>query len=81
MRLKCQKRIGDLENLGGGGDDDIKTSRAWESVRENTNASATHCLSYYELKRHKQWFDQECSKLFPQRKQAKFAMVSRTQAT
>jgi hypothetical protein len=34
-------------------------------------ASATESLGYYELKQHKPWFDEECSKFLDQRKQAK----------
>jgi hypothetical protein len=33
--------------------------------------SAKESLGYCELKKHKQWFDEECSKLLDQRKQAK----------
>jgi hypothetical protein len=29
-------------------------------------------LDYHELKKHKPWFDEGCSKLLDQRKQAKF---------
>jgi hypothetical protein len=33
--------------------------------------SAKKSLGHYELKKHKPWFDQVCSKLLDQRKQAK----------
>jgi hypothetical protein len=33
--------------------------------------SAKESLGYYEMKKHKQWFDERCSKLLDQRKQAK----------
>jgi hypothetical protein len=39
------------------------TGRAWKNTTENMKASATESLGYYELKQHKLWFDQECSKL------------------
>jgi len=32
-------------------------------------ASAKERLGYYELKQHKPWLDEECSKLLDQRKQ------------
>jgi len=35
-------------------------------------ASAMQNLGYYELKQHKPWFDDECSKLLDQRKQTQF---------
>jgi hypothetical protein len=33
--------------------------------------SAKESPGYYELKKHKPWFDERCSELFDQRKQAK----------
>jgi hypothetical protein len=33
--------------------------------------SAKESLGYYELKQHKPWYDEGCSKLLDQRKQAK----------
>jgi hypothetical protein len=56
-----------LENL----DAEVGISRAWETVRQNVNISAKESLSYYELKKHMQWFKKGCSKLLPQRKQTK----------
>jgi hypothetical protein len=52
------------EDGGGGG-------RAWEGITENTEASATESLGYYELKQHKPLYVEECSKLLEQKKQAK----------
>jgi hypothetical protein len=34
-------------------------------------ASATESVGYYDLKQHRPWFDEECSKLLDQRKQEK----------
>jgi hypothetical protein len=48
---------------------DIK--RAWETIRENIKISAKVSLGYYELKKHKPWFDEGCSKLLDQRNHAK----------
>jgi hypothetical protein len=47
-------------------------NNAWESIRENTKTSAKDNLGYQNLKHNKQWFDDKCSKLIDQRKQAKF---------
>jgi hypothetical protein len=55
-----------LENL----DDDVGINRAWETIRENIKISAKESLGY-ELKKHKPWFDEGCSKLSDQRKQVK----------
>jgi len=46
-------------------------NRAWKSIRENINPSATESLGCCNLKQHKPWFDGESSKLLDQRKQAK----------
>jgi hypothetical protein len=56
-----------LENLGDNGD----INRAWDAIRENINISAKECIGHCEAKRHKPWFDGECSKLVDRRKQAK----------
>jgi hypothetical protein len=50
---------------------EIDINSAWETNRENIEISAKENLGYYELKKHKPWFDKECSKLLDQRKQVK----------
>jgi hypothetical protein len=45
---------------------------AWETIRENIQISAKENLGYFELKKHKPWFDKRCSELTDQRKQGKF---------
>jgi hypothetical protein len=46
-------------------------NRAWETIRENVKIFAKESIGYYELKKHKPWFDEGCSELLDQRKQAK----------
>jgi hypothetical protein len=50
----------------------VDTNRAWETV------SAKESLGYYELKKHKPWFDEGGSKLLDQRKQAKLQWLQDT---
>jgi hypothetical protein len=50
--------------------DEMQINRAWETITENIKISAEEGLGHYELK-HKPWFDEECSQLLQQRKQAK----------
>jgi hypothetical protein len=50
---------------------EVKINSAWETIRENINISAKESLGYFKLKKHKPWFDEGCSKLLDQRKQAK----------
>jgi hypothetical protein len=44
---------------------------AWENIKEGIKTSAKDILGLYELKQHKSWFDEECSRFLEQRKQAK----------
>jgi hypothetical protein len=46
-------------------------NKALESIRENIQISAKENLGYYEPKNNKSWFDERCTKLLDQRKQAK----------
>jgi hypothetical protein len=46
-------------------------NRAWENIRENIEVSAKETLGLYEQKQHKPRFDEECSQVLGQRKQAK----------
>jgi len=52
-------------------DNDVYINKGWESFRDNTKASATDGLGYYELKQQKPWFDTVWAELLDQRKQAK----------
>jgi hypothetical protein len=56
-----------LENL----DTEVDINRPWETIRKSIKISAEESLGYYDLKERKLWFDERCSKLLDQRKQAK----------
>jgi hypothetical protein len=56
-----------LEDL----DTEVEINSAWETIRENIKISTKESLGYLELKKHKTWFDERCSKLLYRRKQAK----------
>jgi hypothetical protein len=56
-----------LEDL----DAEVEINSAWETIRENIKISAKESLGYFELKKHKPWFDEGCSKLLDQSKHAK----------
>jgi hypothetical protein len=51
-------------------DAEVEINSAWEMIRENIKISAKESLGRFALK-HKQWFDEGCSKLLDQRKQGK----------
>jgi hypothetical protein len=52
-------------------DDSFDINNACESIIENIKTSAKDNLRFHRLKHNKPWFDDECSKLIDQRKQAK----------
>jgi hypothetical protein len=49
----------------------VEINSAWEMIRENIRISAKESLGNCELKKHKPWFDEECSELLDQNKQDK----------
>jgi hypothetical protein len=68
MAILCQYPVTHtLEDL----DAQMEINNTWETIRENIKISAKESLGYYELKKHKPWFDKGCLELLDQRKQAK----------
>jgi hypothetical protein len=57
-----------LEDL----DAEVEINSPWETIRENIKITAKESLGHNELKKHKPWFNEGCSKLSHQRKQTKF---------
>jgi hypothetical protein len=49
----------------------VDINRAWKTITRNIKNSARGSLGYYELKKLNPWFDEGCSKLLYQRKEAK----------
>jgi hypothetical protein len=66
-RVEISNRFAALENL----EAELDIDRAWETIREDIKISAKVSLDYYELRKHKPWFDEGSSELLDQRKQAK----------
>jgi hypothetical protein len=65
--FEVSNRFATLEDL----DAEVEINSAWEMIRENIKIEAKDSLSYFELKKHKPRFDEGCSKLLDQRKEAK----------
>jgi hypothetical protein len=65
-RVEISNRFAAFKNL----DTEVNINSAWETIRENIKISAKDKLDY-ELKKHKPWFDEGCSEILDQRKQAK----------
>jgi hypothetical protein len=67
FRVEASNRFAALEDL----DAEVEIYSAWETIRENIKISAKESLRYFELKKHKPWFEEGCSNLSDQRNQAK----------
>jgi hypothetical protein len=65
-QVTIRNKFAALENL----EDSWDVNRTWDNIRENINISAQDSLGYCEPKHRKPWFDEGCSKLVDQRKQA-----------
>jgi len=63
-QVKISNTFVDSESLDDDDDDDDDINSALKLVRKNMKeASTTENNGYYELKRHKPWSDEQCSKL------------------
>jgi hypothetical protein len=67
VRVEVSNRFAALEDL----DAEVEINSAWEMIGENIKISAKVSLGYFELKKHKPWFDEGYSQLLDQRKEAK----------
>jgi hypothetical protein len=53
FRVNVSNRFEDLEA-------EVEINSDWETIRENTKISAQESPGYFELKKHKPWFDEGC---------------------
>jgi hypothetical protein len=58
FRVEVSNRFAALEDLDTG----VEINSAWERIRENITISAKESLGYFELKKHKPWFDEDAQK-------------------
>jgi hypothetical protein len=66
VKSNSMLRFSALENLAA----EVDVISAWVTLRQNIKISTKDGLGYYELKKHKPWFNEGCPKLLDQRKQA-----------
>jgi hypothetical protein len=66
-QVEISNKFATFESL----DETFDINNDWESIRENIKTSAKDNLGYHRLIHNKPWFDDECSKLIDQWKQAK----------
>jgi hypothetical protein len=59
FRVEVSNRFAALEDL----EAEVHINSACEAIRENIKMSAKESLGYYEVKKHKPWFDEGCTKL------------------
>jgi hypothetical protein len=64
---EISNRFAALEDL----DNEVEIDSTWEMIRESIKILAKESLGYYEIKKHKPWFDEGCSELSDEGKQAK----------
>jgi hypothetical protein len=64
--VELWKRFASVENLDAG-----VGVRAYQTISKNIKISAKESLGQFELKKYNPWFNEGCSKLLAQRKQAK----------
>jgi hypothetical protein len=68
--FEVSNRFASLENI----DPEVDINTPWDTVRENLKISSIESPGYCELKRRMPWFDEGCSELLGQRKQAKLQL-------
>jgi hypothetical protein len=73
-QIEISNRFAVLEIL----DENFDINNVWEIIRENIKASAKGNLGYQKLKHNKPRFDDECSKLLDELKQANLQWLQNT---
>jgi hypothetical protein len=63
-RTEVSNRFAALEDLVS----EVEVNSAFEMIRGNNKNLSQESLGYCELKKHKPWFDEACSKLVDHRK-------------
>jgi hypothetical protein len=66
--IEVSNRFAALEDWNA---EEVEVNSAWETIRKNIKISPEESLGYFELKKHKPWFDKGCSELLDQGKKAK----------
>jgi hypothetical protein len=71
--VEVSNRFVALEDM----DAEVEINSAWEMIRENIKISAKESLHYFQLKKHKLWFDEGCSiKIIRSKETSKIAVVT-----
>ncbi|KAJ4441755.1 hypothetical protein ANN_11613 [Periplaneta americana] len=54
---------------------ELHVNSAWKNIRDSIKISATQSIGYYETKKKKPWFDEDCCMVVERRKQAKLKFL------
>ena len=54
---------------------EVDINDTWENIRDNIKVEAGESIGYYQVKKKKPWFDEDCSKVGERRKQAKLKFL------
>jgi hypothetical protein len=63
--VEVSNRFAALEDLNA----EVDINTPWEMIEENIKIFAKENLGYFQLKKHKPWFEERCSKFLDQRQQ------------
>ena len=66
IKLQCQVQISNrFDALRTSNEDagDVDINDMWENIRYNIKVAAGESIGYYEVKKRKPWFDDDCSKV------------------
>ncbi|KAJ4442439.1 hypothetical protein ANN_04025 [Periplaneta americana] len=54
---------------------DLDVNSVWDNIRDNIKIAAEQSIGYYETKKKKPWFDEDCCMVVERRKQAKLKFL------
>ncbi|KAJ4450411.1 hypothetical protein ANN_01835 [Periplaneta americana] len=56
-------------------EEELDVNSMWENIRDNIKIAAEESIGYYETKKKKPWFDEDCCMVVERRKQAKLKFL------
>ena len=55
--------------------DEVDINDTWENIRDNIKVATGESIGYYEVKKRKPWFDDDCLNVVERRKQARLKFL------
>jgi hypothetical protein len=59
--------------------EEVEINSAWEPIRENIKIWTKEITGYFQLKKHKPWFDEWCSKIIRSKVTSQISVVTGSQ--